>query len=545
MPENPTKDLEDLFPEGFNRDEDPSNKPPDSQGDTQSDDGWGSDTSSTEASSSVTPAPPPPNIPTPNYPPPYTVQNPQSWPPVATPDDLFELRLWPDMWPSDQGFLKSYMDWSLKTTDAPEPVHLVSILCALAAAVGGRWLVDYVGGLMLNIFVLVIADSASRKSTAMARALTLLPKERCSRAKLGSTLALVKLLKKRPTVMWYQDEADTLIAGLRNQGPTADLASQMVQAYNGGPLEYESKGEGNILVPTTCLTLLTGSALEWLQERGLTPEFLRGGLFARFMVVPAKRDRENLIPPQPDSRTQSAMAQWLKDLSKSGPFVVEISPEATDLLAAYQEGRGASPTPQLSSIWNRAPAHIVKLALLFHISLYRGGDEPIQADCMEWAINFMHGYVLPGHRWVMERLERTKDPVQDTELRIMRELESAGAKGTKLASLYGGFGARYKVKDALANLHDRGKLSFWSVPRGGPGRPTTYVVLGTDPPSGRNRAKPTQPAFVSKMQDEEGLNDEPDAFSEFEATEAVGDDDTFDPDAAFEPDADGGDEDVQ
>ena len=206
------------------------------------------------------------------------------------------------------------------------------------------------------------------------------------------------------------------------------------------------------------------------------------------------------------------MSRWLEGLTYSGPYMLERSPNAKDLLAAYQEGRGKPPTPQLSSIWNRMPVHILKLALLYHVSLYRGGDEPLRADVVEMAIHFLHDYVLPGHRWVMERLERTNDPIQDVEMRILMALESERASGIRLTEFYGGFGARYKVRDAMANLYGRGRISFWTVPTGG--RPATYVTLGNESPrSGARRATPT---FLDKIEAEEGLdeNANPDLFED-------------------------------
>ena len=476
----------------------------------------------------TTPAPPPPNIPTPQYPARYVVRNPRTWRRVKAPPDLFQLQLWPDQWPSEQvGFFRSYMDWSTETTDAPEPVHLVSAMCALSTAVGRRWRVDMFDRPAPNIYALVIADSASRKSSAMSRALSLLPETLFTTAKLASVLAFTELLQENPTMLWYQDEADTVFHAFA-QANTGDFAAKLVEAYNGERVEYKSKAQGNIVVRNPFLTLLTGSALEWLQERGLTPEFLRGGLFARCWVIPARRQTTNLVPPQPDPNTRAALRQWLEAVGSAGPFIVPLDKYALDLNAAYQEGRGPAPTPQLSSIWNRAPSHIAKLALLYHISLYRGGDEPIRSDCMEWAINFFHNYVLPGHRWVMERLERTTDPVQETEMRILMALETAAARGMPLQAFYAGFGSRAKVKDALANLHDRGKLSFWSSTTG-QGRPRTYVVLGLEEPE-RTDAVRTLPSFVEKFRNEEGLDRVPDPLDDPEELATITDDDDDDDD---------------
>jgi len=467
-----------------------------------------------------TPAPEPPKIPEPDYPPDYIVKTPRDdWSGLDNPDDLFELQLWAsEMYPAE-GFLPVYMRWSRGATDAPDPIHFVTGLSLIAAAVGTGWKVRYSGVHAPNIYTLIIADSASRKSTAMGRGVRLLPDETYMQAKVASSLAFIELLDERPEVLWYQDEADILISTLRDEGANTGLAPLMVKAYDNEPLEYTSKAQGFLSITGACPTLLAGSAIEWLIERGLSPEFLRGGLFARFWVVPAKRNRQLLVPPSPDKKTSEAMSKWLEDLAESGPFEVRLTDgsgpdgdDALDLLAAYQEGRGSAPSPQLSSIWNRVATHIAKLALLYHISLYRSGTAPIREDCVEWACNFLHNYVLPGHRWVMDRLERTNDPVQDAEMRILMALENAGEQGRKLSALYGGFGARFKVKDALSNLYGRERLSFWSIQKGD--RAITYVVLGTEAPLKPYEDAPvpkaTIPAFVTKIQAEEGLDDEPD-----------------------------------
>lgn len=520
------------LPPDFDPDADPDNDPAVNAEDASDEVVWDEPESASDATGGdgiTTPAPPPPNIPDAQYPPVYQVKNPRTWAPVATPSDLFQLQLYPDAWPSEQGFFKSYMDWSLGTTDAPAPVHLVSGMCALATAAGRRWRVDVFNRPAPNIYALVIADSASRKSSAMSRALSLLPEEVYTTAKLASVLAFTELLKDNPTMLWYQDEADTVFHAFA-QANTGDFAAKLVEAYNGDRVEYKSKAQGNITVRNPFFSLLTGSALEWLQERGLSPEFLRGGLFARCWVIPAQRQTTNLLPPPPDPNTRRAMQQWLEGVTRAGPFLVALTDgsgddgdDAQDLLAAYQEGRGPAPTPQLSSIWNRAPSHIAKLALLYHIALYRGGDELIRTDCVEMAINFFHGYVLPGHCWVMERLERTTDPVQDTEMRILMSLETAASRGVPLQSFYAGFGSRAKVKDALANLYDRERLSFWSTTNGR-GRPRTTVVLGTDAPD-RDAPKRTVPSFVERLRNEEGLDRAPDPLDDLDDS---GDDDLED-----------------
>ena len=444
------------------------------------------------------------NIPEAMYPPDMKLDVYKDWSTIVLPNDLMDLALKENMYPQE-GFLPKYIRWAEGTTDAPRPFHLVGGLAVLSSVLGPNWTTAFAGGQHTNFYALLIAGSGSRKSTALRRALSLIPDELICSSTLASTPAFVKTLQDRKRMLWYLDEADSLFSTFQQKYGN-DLSSRMVTAYDNEPTIYSSLTQGDIIAPKPYLSLVTGTALEWLKERKLSANLLRGGLISRFWLIPAKRSRLLLMPSPPDPNTTAAMKLWIDDVYRISNldvrFDVQLSPSALKLFLQYQAGRGEASHADMSGIWNRSMDHIARIALLFHVSCYRRGQDRIQEDSMQQAINLWHNYLLRGHYWAVMNLVATDDPVKEFEQEILTQLEMSAERCLGLAELYSG--RSFKMFEGLFNLYLRRRIRFWACRTGGKGRPKFVVTLGQEP-TGFVQCEKRVPQFIQRGLDHKGI----------------------------------------
>ncbi len=120
----------------------------------------------------------------------------------------------------------------------------------------------------------------------------------------------------------------------------------------------------------------------------------------------------------------------------------------------------------MSGAWDRAGEFVKKLALLYHVSVYRGAEMKIQRDSMLQAINFVHDYALPGHLWATRRLVQVS-PFQAGVL-ALREHIDAVPGGLRYTDLPHDLGMPLEmVSKTLLPLWRADKISFWKWRPGG------------------------------------------------------------------------------
>lgn len=429
------------------------------------------------------------------------------WAVVKLPDSLLDLELTEEMYPKT-GYLPGYLQWAMPTTDAPRAFHLIAGLSMLSSVLGPCWQVDYAGGKKLNFYALLIGQSGDRKSSAMRCAFRVRPDEfpYCA-SSLASSAAFVTHLRDNPRSFWYLDEADRLFQTFQSK-TGSDLGACMVTAYDGEPTVYTSLTQGIVQALEPYITMVTVTAPEWLKERKLSINLLRGGLISRFWLVPAKRTEDILMPPRPNKKVEDVLRNrlaYLYDLSNKGfDFNVGFSPTAQKLFLQYMVGRGDPPHSDLGAVWNRAMDHIAKIALLYHISCGRKGrDSKIQEDSVHQAINLWHDYLLRGHFWAVKNLVATDDLVSEYEQDVLTRLDLTNGC-MPLSELYAG--RSFKSTEGLFNLYVRRRVRFWacrSVTSKG-GRPRFYVTPGQKP-TGFVQCEKKVPRFIQKRLAEQGV----------------------------------------
>lgn len=448
------------------------------------------------------------------------------YPPIRAPRRLVDLALEENQWPHT-GFLEDYLAWIEPTTDAPRAVHVIAALSLLSVSAGRRWVTPH-GGKLPNIWSVIVADSGSRKSTAMDRAVSLADNaNRVISTTISSPQMFVEILRAQEDktecidedtlsvpLLWHLDEADGLFQALR-QTYAVDFASKLTTAYDGREVGYASLAQKVVRAAAPCLTLLAGSDFTWLRAARFTPEFLQGGLFSRMWIVPARRTTYETCPLPPDEATADELRGFLRQLEGTGPFTLTWSAEARNHFQLYQGWlNDHAPDPLLRNAWNRVPDHVAKAATLFHIAQYRSGVAPIDLPTLQCAINLVHNFILPGHLWVLRRLAAADDKVCQIEQDIQDAILNAPAPPS-VRVLESGYGRRQNTHEALLNLYRRQAISFWRIGGGRRGQPQIVVAMGVDAPEIKGLRGPALPKFIQVAEDDDGtLLEEADDGSE-------------------------------
>jgi len=428
----------------------------------------------------------------------------RDYPEIPEVEEITDLEITDDMYPSKTGFLPKYLNWACGTIDSPKAFHLASALSAVAFSLGRNYRAEF-RHIAPNVMILLVGGSGDRKSSAMSLAKNLLPQDQVHAGSLASSGAFMQKLQSNPVMFWYADEADTFfqVVNSTNNTPSADIAARIATTFTGERSTYESLMQGNITVEDPCFTVLMGTALSWLKMRKLSPAFLRGGLFARMWIIPAKRERLLSFPPPPNKKTQEAIREWLAAIRGADDCVIPFSHAAKAELSAYQKYAQAPPILKECGVWSRSQAHIVKLSMLYHICQGHGPETAITGKTVAMAVNFVHNFLMPGYLWFINKLEAANDPVSEREQEIMERLSAAGSDGIKIAKLQASFGRRMNANEALVNLYRKERIVICKSLVGNKGHPSVRAVAaGKRIPSHYTKICEL-PAFIQRTLDME------------------------------------------
>lgn len=396
----------------------------------------------------------------------------KTYPPVAAPASLFDLVLRDDMFPQNS-FFTDWMRLFCPTTDAPRSFHLATAIATLATAMGPRWTLKHCsGGLRANVWFMMLADSGTRKSTVMKvpRKIWADDDTTCWEGPVESTRVWFdRSVQERQIgdsehdVLWIFDESATFFSMLEKP-QTKDLGDRLTSAYNGERLSYTAASLRNVAleVPNPYLSILTGTPVYSLRQRGLREDVLRGGIFGRFLLVPGATLKKLALPPAPDPIAFNELKRNVRALHAARQKLeMTLSYGAEQTYRAWYEGRGTGGTLADTStgIWNRAGDHVLKLAMIYHVATYRDPATPIQQDTMEQAITFMQDFLLPGHLWATVRLIE-HSPVKRAYLAIQDYIARPG--GVLYQELMELLGVTLDtLAKYLATLYKADRVGFW------------------------------------------------------------------------------------
>lgn len=334
------------------------------------------------------------------------------------------------------GFLRSYVQNCIDSTDAPPVFHLGVGLVILGAAMGNRVHIPSYGHQIVypNIWLVLIAPSGfMRKSTAL---------------NLGKSL-LVQAVPKRmlPDDFTPEKLADILkdeAAGIMTISEFTKILQILDRDYNRGAKEmltelYDSpahyviqrKMGGKTTITDAAISLLGATTLDWLQER-VKKRDLEGGFLARFLFLPATQ-RGPRITEIPDiaHSIRLSLTDHLKSVAEMegvADFSL-VNKIYNDWLYKYERHVESGGMPsELTGVYSRTGVTARKLAVIFQASL-KPGELKISPDAMQSAmafIEYIHQATAQvargfGDSWFEKQLIKARQFIISREGRVTRE----------------------------------------------------------------------------------------------------------------------------
>lgn len=269
-----------------------------------------------------------------------------------------------------QGFLRDYVDWGMATNDAPAAFHVAMGLALLSMACPAMMYIPSFGRRTYgNMYVLVVGDSGSRKSTALDMAVDLYREMQPNAIgqQLGSYEGLVALLNATPKALVPESEMSRFFKQARGDGFLASLKYGYMEAYDAVGMSRRTS-KVNLTGRQDLRLTLCGAIATHLLEDNVDPTDLTGGFLSRFVIAVGERThtKVNMVDTQ---GLRERLKVHLKHVEATA-FSCELlmSPEAvavhadwirqTDPLLSNRRNR------RTTSFWERAGAMARKIALL-------------------------------------------------------------------------------------------------------------------------------------------------------------------------------------
>ncbi len=196
------------------------------------------------------------------------------------------------------GFLRDYVHYAMRVTDAHACYHLGTGLVCLAQTAPIDLSFPYGMPMYSNVYALNVGPSgASRKSGSISVARDLLGAavESALGETPGSREALVDGLRANPRQVIPYSEFGAFLAQAE-RGYLMPLKTALTEAWDSTPMGRALVRREGTEVATPRLSLMCGSTLDYL-ERHTEPADWTGGFMARFLTFYADRERTHTVPP--------------------------------------------------------------------------------------------------------------------------------------------------------------------------------------------------------------------------------------------------------
>lgn len=216
-----------------------------------------------------------------------------------------------------RGFLRDYVPYAMRCSDAHASYHLGTGLVALAQTVPIDLHFPFGNPIYANLYTLAVGPSgASRKSASITTATNLLrgAVESAVGETPGSREALVDGLRTNPRQVITYSEFGAFLASAE-RGYLMPLKTTLTEAWDCTPLGRALVNRESTAAEHPRLSLMAGSTLDYL-ERHTEPADWTGGFLARFLTFFADRERTHTVPPGDDVE-KSKLVAHLKYLNES------------------------------------------------------------------------------------------------------------------------------------------------------------------------------------------------------------------------------------
>jgi len=367
----------------------------------------------------------------------------------------------------DHGWIREYIDYAEKQTDAPRIFQLFAALWCLSVTVERKVAIPYFGvrPLYPNLWVVLIAPSSTyHKSTVVDIAADmasntgayLLPQE-------FSQEQLIGELSSHPRGSFLWSEFGQPLAAFERDymSGVKDLLANLYDC----PEFYERSLRAGVLrVEQPYLSALAATNIDWMVDKKRISNDLRGGFLARWLYVPHTSKSFTLEEPNPvDWGWRAELARTLRQIREREPVSLSlerISAQRASLKAEIERELNNSPyLVELSALYSRYQAVALKLAALYDVSFGRWGGE-ISEEAMslaEGAVRVLRDSVSN----LVAAVPRHKDDALTAEIMTkISLLHQQGNPWVSLRDVYRYTGRPKEVcEKCLRELTEMGRLS--------------------------------------------------------------------------------------
>ncbi|MDR0453496.1 MAG: bifunctional DNA primase/polymerase [Deferribacteraceae bacterium] len=310
------------------------------------------------------------------------------------------------------GILSDIMDYIHNSTVQSFPLwDLGAALCLLGTAAGQR-INSGLNGVTTNLYIVVIGNSGTGKSSGMHAVERLLETAGLTNLKGASTFtsgsALLKSLIKRPVQLMLVDEIGDILKRMKNPNSyAADLFSLLKDLHSktNNCIQKDFAGSDSYIVKYPHLSFYGATTPErfW---KAVDSGDAEDGFLARVITLESR----HLIQSARRVKTKTAPEELIKklqDISRlpqtqgSGnmdyvPRPIQFSTDAADKIAAVTEHyinlANYNKDENSGSVYLRAAELTERLALIYALSQKGAALECVELDAVEWADTFVTYY---------------------------------------------------------------------------------------------------------------------------------------------------------
>jgi len=337
-----------------------------------------------------------------------------------------------------KGFLRSYLDWASKYTDAPLAFHLATALSMVATAMGNKvkawaWGRD----LYPNLWIVILSPSGFyRKTTCIRLGMRILKRE------LGDVVLpsewskekVIGLLAQNPAGLFEWDEFGAALGMLSKDYMTGSKET-LTKLFDSMDTYSRVTGTGGQsgTIDKPAPNILGGSTIEWLSERVKDGD-LRGGFMSRFLFIPGtQKEPEKDFHAAYDAYMEDSLGTALKNIAAL-EYEVKFDPIHAlikDWVHVHEDTASAIP-PELMGFISRGETYLLKLIMVIGACSYpQTGTIEISEDVFNRA-ELLLDSIKDG---VASTVTELNVPKEGKELDKMRELLKRYCPMTKRESL--------------------------------------------------------------------------------------------------------------
>lgn len=346
------------------------------------------------------------------------------------------------------GLMGQIIDYTLSSSNRPQPVLALGGALALMSVITGRKVRDE-SGARTNMYILALAGvgggkDGPRKANKEILEAAGATKEFAGPERIASASGLVSWLITHPSSLFQLDEFGKLLATTKNAKASPHLyniGAVLLTLYSSAGQRWIGDAYADIkktpeIYDPHCV--IYGSTTKSQFYENLSAESVYDGLLSRMLVLSTNEDYPKLAFPKekkPPASLASAVRDWMQYDSTNGntnaefpvPRVVPTTDSARELL----QGWGSKIDERLpkddvgeAAIWARAYEKAAKLALIHACSLKPADEAEIGEESVAWGIA-MSKYLTRKmlfdiSEWIAE------NHVENNTKRVLRVIRNAG-----------------------------------------------------------------------------------------------------------------------